>query len=279
MPLETCDRTFTVMKSMAKFKWLLALLLAGYVGLVALMYAAQRKLMYFPDTARTRPADAGLPEAQEVFLDTADGEKIVAWHIPPHEGKPLVVYFHGNGAALRVRVRRFRTLTADGTGLLALSYRGYGGSTGSPSEQGLIRDAEAAYAFAAARYSAARIVLWGKSLGSAVAIALASEKPVARLILEAPFTSAADVGAAAYPFIPVRLLMKDSFHSDARVGKVTAPVLILHGDDDRIVPIAFGERLYELIKGPKRFVRLAGGGHRNLDSHGAQEEVHKFLSE
>lgn len=264
---------------MNKLKWFAVFLLAGYFGLVALMYAAQRKLMYFPETSRTRPADAGFPEAQEVFLDTADGEKLVAWYVPPRAGKPLIVYFHGNGASLRFRVSRFRLLTADGKGLLALSYRGYGGSSGSPSEEGLLRDAEAAYAFAVARVPPERIALWGESLGSAVAIALAGEKPVARLVLEAPFTSAVDVGAAAYPFIPIRLLMKDTYRSDLRAGNVKVPVLILHGENDRIVPIEFGERLFDLIRAPKRFVRLPNGRHRNLDSYGAQEAARKFLSE
>ena len=105
--------------------------------------------MYFPERVRTAPAAAGLPQAQEVMLDTADGEKIIAWHVPPRGDKPVVIYFHGNGGSLRLRVDRFARLVADGVGLLAVSYRGYGGSTGSPTEAGLIEDARAAYAFAA----------------------------------------------------------------------------------------------------------------------------------
>ena len=175
---------------MTLLKWLLGALVA-FGGLVALMYVAQRSLMYFPDTQRTPPAGAGLREAQEIVLDTADGEKVIAWHLPPRGGKPVVLYFHGNGGSLRYRLDRFLALTGDGTGLLALSYRGYGGSTGKPTEPGLIADATAAYDFAIARYPAERIALWG-SLGSGVAIALAAERRVARIVLEAPFTSAAD---------------------------------------------------------------------------------------
>ena len=106
----------------------------------------------FPERFRTAPAAAGLPEAEEVVLDTADGERVIAWHLPPRGDKPVVLYFHGNGASLRWRVDRFRALTADGTGLVALSYRGYGGSSGRPTEEGLVNDALAAYAFARARY-------------------------------------------------------------------------------------------------------------------------------
>src|ERR1700694_2913248 len=185
---------------MHTLKWLLIIALAGYGGVIALIYLAQRALMYFPETARMPPAAAGLPEAEEIFLNTADGERVIAWHVMPRADQPVVLYFHGNGASLRYRVERFHMLIADGTGLLALSYRGYGGSSGSPSEAGLLADAAAAYGFAAARYPSDRIVLWGESLGSAVAIALAAAQPVRALALESPFTSAADVGAAAYPF-------------------------------------------------------------------------------
>jgi fermentation-respiration switch protein FrsA (DUF1100 family) len=137
-----------------------------------------------------------------------------------------------------------------------------GGSTGSPTEAGLIADAEAAYAFAAARYPAERIVLWGESLGSGVAIALGAGQRVGRIVLEGSFTSAADVGAAhAYRFLPVRLLMKDQFRSDLRIARVTAPLLFLHGGRDWVVPIALGERLYALANEPKQFVRFSDAGH------------------
>ena len=263
---------------MTLLKWLVVAA-AVYGGFVALIYAAQRSLMYFPERLRTAPAAAGLGMAEELMLDTADGEKVIVWHVPPRGDKPVVLYFHGNGGSLRLRVDRFRALTADGTGLVALSYRGYGGSTGSPSETGLIADGEAAYGFANARYPAERIAIWGESLGSGVAVALASTRKVGRLILESPFTSAADVGARVCWFLPVRLMMKDPFFSDARIGKVAAPVLIMHGEQDDVVPFALGERLYALANEPKRFVRFPDGGHDNLDQYGAQAAVRQFLGE
>ena len=208
------------------------------------MYVAQRSLMYFPERLHTPPAMVGLPEAQEVALDTKDGERVIVWHVPPRGEKPVVLYFHGNGGALRNRVDRFHALIADGNGLIALSYRGYGGSTGRPTEAGLVTDAEAAYAFATARYSAERIVLWGESLGSGVAVALGARHRVGRIVLEGSFTSAADVGAAhAYRFLPVRLLMKDQFRSDLQIAKVNTPLLFLHGVRDLVA---------------KRWGRLAG---------------------
>jgi pimeloyl-ACP methyl ester carboxylesterase len=157
-------------------KWLLAAVIV-YGGFVALLYVAQRSLQYFPERQRTAPWGAGLPEAEEAVLDTADGERVIVWHVPSREGQPIFLYFHGNGGSLRWREERFHALIADGSGLVALSYRGYGGSSGRPTETGLVEDAAAAYAFAVARYPAERIVLWGESLGSALALALAAEKP------------------------------------------------------------------------------------------------------
>jgi pimeloyl-ACP methyl ester carboxylesterase len=264
---------------MIMLKWIAAICAVGYLGFAALMYVAQRALMYLPDSTRTAPAAAGFPQAEEVVLDTADGEKVIAWHLPPRGEKPVILYFHGNGGALRDRVPRFQKIAAAGVGLIALSYRGYGGSTGTPTEAGLIADARAAYAFAAARYPPQRLALWGESLGTGVAIALATEKPVARMILDAPFTAAVDIAAAHYRLLPVRLLMKDQFRSDERVARVKMPVLIMHGDADTVVPIAYGERLFAMIPGDKRFARFPGAGHVDLDSYGGAETALKFLAE
>jgi uncharacterized protein len=263
---------------MATLKNVLLVGAAFYIGLVALMYLAQRSMMYFPETLRTTPAQAGLPEAEEVMLDTADGERVIAWHVPPRDDQPVILYFHGNGGALRYRADRYRALTQDGTGLVALSYRGYAGSSGRPSEAGLIEDARATYGFAAKRHPEARLVFWGESLGTGVAIALAAEKKVARLVLEAPFLSAVSVAASVYPFVPVRWLMKDQFRSDLHIRNVTAPVLIVHGDRDNVIPIESGEQLYALIAGPKRFLRIPGAGHEDLGMR-AVEAAKAFLAE
>src|SRR5436305_2870686 len=114
---------------MAFVKWIFIAAAAGYLALGALMYFAQRSLMYFPERVRTAPAAAGFPQGEEITLDTADGERVIAWHVPPHGDKPVVLYFHGNGGSLAYRVDRFQKLVSPGTGLLALRYRGYGGST------------------------------------------------------------------------------------------------------------------------------------------------------
>src|SRR5262249_44102600 len=139
-------------RAMNTLKWLVILTLLGYGAIVALLYFGQRAMQYFPERFRTAPAVAGLPGAQEGGLGTPGGGRVSAWHVAPRGDKPVVLYFHGNGGSLRGRVDRFRDLTADGAGLVALSYRGYGGSSGAPTEVGLVDDALAAYAFTRARY-------------------------------------------------------------------------------------------------------------------------------
>jgi uncharacterized protein len=197
--------------------------------------------------------------------------------VPAKPGHAVVLYFHGNGDFLAGLAGRFRDITADGTGLVALSYRGYAGSSGRPSEQGLLSDAAAAYAFAAARYGADQIVVWGFSLGSGVAVALAADQPIGKLILEAPYTSIVDVAAAAFPFLPVRWLIRDQFRSDQRISRVTAPLLIMHGARDATIPIDLGDRLFALAREPKQFVRFPQGAHNDLGSYGAIETARHFI--
>ncbi|MCP3461156.1 alpha/beta hydrolase [Bradyrhizobium sp. CCGUVB23] len=264
---------------MTFLKWIAIVIATGYLAGLVVLYVRQRDMLFpIPPVGRTLPDAAGFPEAEEHVLTTSDGEKVIIWHVPAKPGRPVILFFPGNGDFLAGLVSRFRAMTADGTGLVALSYRGYAGSGGAPSEQGLLRDAAAAYAFTTAHYAAERIVVWGFSLGSGVAVAVASEHPIGKLILEAPYTSTVDVAASAFWFVPVRLLMRDRFRSDERIARVTVPLLIMHGANDLVIPIVFGERLFALAHEPKQFVRFPGGGHDNLDSFGAIETARHFIA-
>lgn len=264
---------------MTALKWIAVLLALGYLGGLVALFLAQRSFIYpVPQTFRTAPASAGFDLAEEHLLTTADREKVIIWHVAPKPGRSVVVYFHGNGDSLSALVGLFREITADGTGLVALSYRGYAGSSGHPSEQGLLLDSEAAYGFAVARYNAERIVVWGFSLGSGVAVALAAEHPVGKLVLEAPYTSITDVAATAFPYVPVRLFVRDRFQSDRRIGRVTAPLLIMHGAKDSMISISLAKRLFALANEPKQFVSFPEGGHNDLGSHGAIEVARSFIA-
>lgn len=258
---------------------LVGIALVVYAALVGLLLVFERSLLYPASSLRTTAAEAGLEGFQDIDLTTDDGERLVAWWKPPEPGRAVVLYLHGNGGSLWNRRDRARLLSGDGRGLLLFSYRGYSGSTGSPTEAGLHADARAAYAFVAQRYEPERIVLYGESLGSGVAVRLAVERPVGGLILDAAYPSTADVAKLMYWFVPVELLMRDQFRSIDLIHKVKAPILFLHGDRDGIVPIRLAERLYEAAPEPKRFVRLPGVDHVSVLEQGGLAPVRAFLSE
>ena len=263
------------------------LLLVRLVGLAVLIYAAfvvllvamERTFLYPASAERVTAPQAGLGDFQDLTLTTADGEQLVAWWKPPQPGRAILLYFHGNGGTLWNRRNRARLLVEDGRGFLIVSYRGYSGSTGTPTESGLREDARTAHAWLAKQYRPERIVLYGESLGSGVAVRLASERPVGGLILEAPYTSTADVAKLTYWFVPVDLLMRDQFRSIEAITQVQSPLLVLHGEEDGLIPIRLGEKLYEAAPGPKRFIRLPGVGHLDALERGAIAPVRGFLRE
>jgi fermentation-respiration switch protein FrsA (DUF1100 family) len=263
---------------MTVLKWIVGVAALGYLGALAALFVGQRALVFpVPTTLRTAPRAAGFSQAEEHVLTTSDGERVIVWHVAAAPGRHVVIYFPGNGDTLAGSAGRFADITSDGTGLVALSYRGYAGSSGRPSEEGLLQDAAAAYVFASALYPASKIVLWGFSLGSGVAVALAADRQAGGVILEAPYSSIADVAAAAFPFLPVRYFVRDPFHSDQRIAKVTVPLLIMHGVRDATIPIALGERLFALANEPKQFVRFDQGGHDDLGNFGAIETARQFI--
>lgn len=252
-----------------------------YVVLVAALYVFQRNILYFPDTSVPSPVDSGVPEMEPVTLETEDGLNLLAWYRAV-EGQPVVVYFHGNAGNIGARGFKVRPYLDAGFGVLLVSYRGYGGNRGRPTEEGLYADARAALQFLKAQGVAPeRTVIYGESLGTGVAVQIASElgpeNPVAALVLEAPFTSMDDVAAHHYPYVPARWLIKDHFDSAAKIAGVNTPVLIIHGDRDRTIPIKFGRRLFEAAAEPKESRWLKGGNHEDLYDFGGAEVVIEFL--
>jgi fermentation-respiration switch protein FrsA (DUF1100 family) len=234
---------------------------ALYAALVIGLFVGQRKILFRCDAAEVDPATLGL-KAEILRLKTEDGEMLLAWRVPPAPGRPLILYFHGNAGGLDLRVERFRAIAKAGMGFLAIEYRGYASSTGSPSERGLKLDGEAAYAAAVASGVAPeRIVALGESLGSGVAVALAARHNLGALVLDSPYSSIVDVAASAYWFVPVRALLRDPFRNDLLIGTIHTPTLIVHGSKDVVVPIRFGEKLFGLANPPKDFWRVEGAAH------------------
>lgn len=221
--------------------------------------------MYLPDGTIVAPDSVGLARADTVSIATRDGERLVGWSIAPAAGQPLLLYFHGNAGNLGDLAPRFDALTSSGAGLLAIDYRGFGGSSGRPSEAGLALDADAAYADARARgFEPPDIVIVGESLGTGVAVALAARVECAGVVLEAGFTSATDIAAARYRMFPVRSLLYDRFESKAAIGKIRAPLLFLHGTRDLTIPFDSGRALFEVAPEPKDFIAIEGGDHQVL---------------
>lgn len=252
---------------------------AIYAIIGAALFIGQRRLQYRPDTIRTFPGAIGLPQAGEHTIATTDAQSIIVWKIPPQPGFPVIIFLPGSHSALRLHVNRFREITADGTGLLALSYRGFGGSSGSPTERGLIEDARSLWDYATTSYPSERLVVWGYSLGTAVGIALAAQRSVRRLIVEGGFVSAAAIAQHRYPMFPARWCLLDKFDCAPLVTRVKASILMVHGVGDKVVPISEAKRLFDLATSSKKLVTFPAGGHEDLFDFGVTGSVRAFLED
>ena len=253
---------------------------ALYLAGITALWAFQRDLMYFPDGLPRVPPSyyEMLAGVQEVSFTTADGIDLAAWYAPAPGNRPTVVMFHGNGGSLRGERYRLKHFKDAGLGALLLAYRGYSGNAGSPSEQGLYADARAALDWLQANGVDGRsLVLYGISLGSGVATKMAAEREVGAVVLESPYTSTVDVAAWRFPVVPVSWLMKDRFESLARIGSITEPVLVMHGDADFVVPQRFGRQLFDAANEPKQGFWPHGVGHNDVFDNGGFDTALEFI--
>jgi len=256
------------------------LVLLALYGLVVLgAMWIERRLMYFPDTRRTSPASVGLESVEEKVIRTPDGAEVILWWGKARPGQPTLLYFHGNGGSLAGRAQTIAGFLGRGQGVAMMTYRGYGGSTGRPSERANIADALRAYdALVAWGVKPEDIVLYGESLGSGVAAQVSAKRPSGGLVLDAPYTSIVDVGAAAYPFLPARLLMRDRYETMRVIGQIQAPLLVIHGDEDEVIPVDMGRRVFEAAPELKEIVILRGAGHNNHGDFGSSEAVQDWIA-
>jgi len=245
-------------------------LLRMFVAMYVVLFAIQRYLVFPAYMANLMgglktPAEYGLADFTEVSLSASDGIHIMGWAHPPQGDMPIILYFHGNAMHLGARVLRFEAFAKEGYGVFALSYRGYGKSAGSPSEEGLYMDARAAIAWINQNYIHPKIILYGESLGSGVATEMAKEYPVYGVVLQSAYTSVADVAAETYWFLPgTHYLVRDTFDSLSRISAIHCPVLLLHGDRDDVIPIEQGRALAAKANEPKRFITVHGAGHMDI---------------
>jgi fermentation-respiration switch protein FrsA (DUF1100 family) len=266
--------------------WMLALLIAAKTLLVlygltaTIMFLCQRRILFRPDRTAPDLGRAGVPGVRTMTVTTPDGLDLLAWYMPPaRNNESVVLYLHGNAGHIGHRGFRLELFERLGWGALLLEYRGYGGNPGRPSEAGLTIDARAGLAaLLAMGIAPSRVVLYGESLGSGLAARLATEQPVRAVLLESPYTSITDIARSRYPFLPVRWLLLDHFDSVRVVGGARAPVLVMHGARDRIVPLAMGRAVFAAAPVPKELWIAPHAGHIDLVEAGAMDAAADFVA-
>jgi len=260
-------------KALKVLKYVVIVGAIAYIMAAGFMYVNQRNFVFVPTGELASPAEKGLEGVSVETVKMADGTDVTVWRVAAtQEGAPTVLYLHGNSRNVSARWKRFKQILDSGFGLYAPSYRGYAGSGGSPSEAALIADA--LEHFDRAAQAGTSIILHGESLGTGVATAVAAARPEADLlVLEAPYTALVDIAFEQYPWLPVGLLMKDPMPTRQRITQVAAPVLIVHGTADRIVPVEHGKRLYGFAREPKELAIFEGVDHGDLWKNGLWEKV------
>jgi fermentation-respiration switch protein FrsA (DUF1100 family) len=244
--------------------WVILLLFGGYVALVLILFFFQSQLLYLPNVPSrdvvVTPDDAGLAY-EAVTITTEDGVTLDGWFVPARPARGLLLFFHGNAGNISHRLDSLKIFNELGLNTLIFDYRGYGRSEGAPSEEGTYRDAEAAWRFVTQgrNIPPREVILFGRSLGAAIAAHLATRHTPGGLIIESAFTSVPDLAAELYPFLPARWLTRFRYSTQADLVSVLCPLLVVHSRDDEIIPFAHGQRLFAVANEPKRLLELRGG--------------------
>jgi len=251
-----------------------------YLMVLTILFFMQRSMLYVRTTERPMLNIATLePKREIVCLNTPDGLPLRAWYFRASTaGAPVVLYLHGNAGDIGNHIPWAKFLIDAGYGVLALEYRGYGGNPGSPTEAGLYDDARSAFAFLKQQGIAdSRVVLFGESLGTGIAVQMATEHDIGAMILRSPYTSIPDVAATQLWYFPVRWLVRDRFDSLSKIAGIHAPLMVFHGEADTLIPMALGRRLYDAAPGPKTWLAVPGAGHNDVQTRDAEHAVLVFL--
>lgn len=252
----------------------------AYLVAMLMLYTKQRKIVFNPNRNAAVLADYQAPNGLSPVVNrTADGLEIVSWYLPPlRDDGRTITYFHGNAGHHGDRVARIIPYAAEGYGILLAGYRGYGGNPGEPTEGGLYTDARAALDFLQNKgVRPDQLILFGESLGSAVATQMATERPARALILEAPFASILRSAQQRYRYLAHDFLVRDKFDTLSKIGRVGKPLLVIHGDLDRTTPAYFGHMVFDAAREPKQGFFPKDAGHTDLMQHGMPEAVLDFL--
>ncbi len=257
----------------------LVVILVGLAAVVAIGAPhLERALMYAPDPAYSTPAQAGLAGFEERILVTKDRQRIVTWRSPAAAGRPTLLYIHGNAGTLADRSDRLKAYQSRGIGIAIMAYRGYSGSTGKPSEAGNVADARQLYdSLVDEGVSPDDIIVYGESIGTGIAVQVAASRPVSGILLDAPYTSIVDVAELFYPYLPARLLMRDRYETLRHLAKVSAPLLVIHGERDIVIPVEMGRKVAASAKGSAEIVTFREAGHSDHGKHGSFEVVMAWI--
>jgi len=251
----------------------------AYIGLVAILMVRQRSFIYFPMTTE-RPDISKAPWMSWVEVTTQDGLELKSWFSAPEEGKPTLIFFHGNGHNISIRGPKAASFIDKGYGVLLAEYRGYGGNPGKHSEEGFYKDARAQINWLADKHDIKGddLILYGESIGSAVAVQMATEYEVRAMILEVPFSSALDVAQFKFFFIPfISKILKDKYLSHEKIGTIHTPVFIGVGGRDMVIPNRFGKKLFNAANEPKTLKVYDKAGHNDLHRHGFARDAIEFI--
>lgn len=250
--------------------------IAAYFIILALLFVFQRNLMYFPHHQIPDAAEFENSGGQVITVETADGLNLQGWHRAADDPeKPTIVMFHGNASKLEWSWDKTKDYADAGYGVLLAGYRGYGKNPGKPTEEGLYEDGRAYLRW----LGDTDIILYGESLGTGVSVQMATEFDVKAVILEAPFTSTLEVAQRSYKIFPLKALMKDQYRSIEKIDRINAPLLIVHGQRDMLIPISIGRKLFDAAREPKQFVALPNGAHADMLDHGLTTPVLEFLND
>ncbi len=261
----------------------IGVLLLAYIGLCLLLFIFQKYLIYFPDkNIMFTPRDVGLIY-EDIYIETSDAERIHAWYIPSDSVKGVLLFCHGNAGNISHRLESIKIFNALSLDVMIFDYRGFGKSTGSPDEPGTYLDAEAVWEYLVRErgFPPGQIIIFGRSLGSAIAAGLSQKKKPAALILESSFTSIPDLGAKLYPIFPVRLLARYKYSTIKRLQNISCPILFIHSPNDEIIPYSHGQENYQTARKPKQFLEISGSHNDGFLVSGKNyyEGILNFLGE
>tara|TARA_Y100001960_G_C14734445_1_gene859485 strand:+ start:1088 stop:1888 length:801 start_codon:yes stop_codon:yes gene_type:complete len=258
-------------------KYIISILLI-YLIVGFFLFFLQRKILFNICGKPKKPQEYGLNDIEEVSITAHDGQKLLAWYSPPKPNNPVLIYFHGNSFDIGERAFRIKKYIEMGWGVCLLAWRGYSGNSGKPTEKNLYIDGDSAIQWVQdkSKYNLDNIIIYGESLGTGVAVQMATIYKFKSIILEAPFTSITDIAKKKYFMYPVKYLILDHFNNFSKIDKLLSPVLIISGKKDEIVPHEHSVRLFSKANTPKHHLFIDEAMHNDLYDFGIEKEVNKF---